>query len=38
MKNKWMKRYGEMGWEEINQSGHVSINGHKLVSQTDNNR
>lgn len=27
MKNKWMERYGEMGWEEINQSGHVSING-----------
>ena len=27
MKNKWMERYGEMGWEKINQSGHVSIYG-----------
>lgn len=27
MKNKWMERYNEMGWEKINQSGHVSING-----------
>ena len=27
MKNKWMERYGEMGWEKINQSDNVTING-----------